>query len=69
MTGRGGKIGGRIGVNQPSVMGTTQWGAPAPTAPQYNQDTPTAPQYNRDTLTAPQYNQDTPTIPGTGTGQ
>ena len=51
MTGKGGKIGVRIGVNEPSVMGTTQSGVPAPTAPQYNQDTPTAPQYNQDTPT------------------
>ena len=41
MTGRGGSIGGGIGVNQPFVVGTSQSGAPAPTAPQYNQDTPT----------------------------
>ena len=59
MTGRGGRIWGRFGVNEPSVMGTTQSEASAPTAPQYNLDTPTAPQYNLDT----------PTMPGTGTGQ
>ena len=41
MTGRGGRIGGGIGVNQPFAVGTTQSGAPALTAPQYNQDTPT----------------------------
>ena len=42
MTGREGKIGGGIGANQLFVVGTSsQSGAPAPTAPQYNQDTPT----------------------------
>ena len=41
MTGRGGSIGGGIGVNQPFAVGTSQSRAPALTAPQYNRDTPT----------------------------
>ena len=41
MTGREGRIGGGIEVNEPSVVGTSHSGASAPTAPQYNQDTPT----------------------------